>query len=122
MVRISAYTLDSFHAKLKETFRLFMNKDDEFHTMRREFREGLKELVKKYPDDTEVGEFLNHWLELRAQRKADIPWEEEKICLTWLLSELNHIVHWRKLGMSSGRVLPFHDFRTMRGNVGKRGY
>jgi hypothetical protein len=122
LTKISAYTLDSLQTKLKEVFRLFMDENKGFHNLRREFREELKLLVKKYPNDTEVGEFLNHWLELRAQRKANIPREEEKICLVWLLSEFSHIVEWRKLGMSSGRVLPFKNFRSLRGDVGKRGY
>lgn len=122
MTKCSAYTLASMEAKLKEVFRLFIEGDEDFHTCRRAFREEFRALAKKYPRDTKVNDFLNEWLDLRNRRKTGLSREDEEEQLVWLLSELSHIVNWRKLGVSGGRVLPFRDFRSMRGDRGHRGH
>ncbi len=119
MVKASAYTVEDVARKLDTAFGMFIDGEEEYVDVLQEVRERLQELVEKYPKDDEVAEFLQAF-DSYLEAKEGMSREEEKERLVWLKSELNHIVHWRKLGMSAGRVLPFKDFRSLRGGIGGR--
>ncbi|NOZ59166.1 MAG: hypothetical protein GXO66_06285 [Euryarchaeota archaeon] len=122
MVKASAYTLEEVAERLDEAFGMFIDGDEEYASVIREVKERLEKLSEKYPDDGELREYLQAFQDFYSKREeGKLTRDEEKERLVWLKSEINHIVHWRKLGMSAGRVLPFKDFRSMRGEIGRRG-
>ncbi len=122
MVKASAYTLEEVAERLDEAFGMFIDGDEEYGSVIGEVKERLEKLSEKYPDDRELKEYLEAFRDFYSKREeGSLSREEEKERLVWLKSEINNIVHWRKLGMSAGRVLPFRDFRSMRGETGRRG-
>ncbi len=122
MVKASAYTLEEVAERLDEAFGMFIDGDEEYGSVIGEVKVRLEKLSEKYPDDRELKEYLEAFRDFYSKREeGSLSREEEKERLVWLKSEINNIVHWRKLGMSAGRVLPFRDFRSMRGETGRRG-
>ncbi len=117
MVKVSAYTLDEILEKLKKAYGEFLDEEyNKYTTTIKGIKEELQKLVNKYPDDKELedyyGNFNGFYDDIGKVDKT-----EEKDKLAWIKSELEHIVHWRKLDMSSGRVLPFKDYRRMKGST-----
>ena len=122
MVKASAYTIEEIAEKLDEAFGMFIDEEEGYDEAIREIKERLEKLTEKYPDDKELKEYLQAFQDYYSEKEeGKLTRESEKERLVWLKSEINHIVHWRKLGMSAGRVLPFRDFRSMRGEIGRRG-
>ncbi len=120
MVKASAYTVEDVARRLDDAFGMFIDGDEGYIQVLEEVRTRLQELTERYPKDDEVAEFLQAFESYLKAREEGMSREDEKARLVWLKSELNHIVHWRKLGMSAGRVLPFKDFRSLRGGTGGR--
>lgn len=120
MVKASAYTLEELLEKLKDAFGEFIDENyDAYKEIVEQVKGRLEEMVKKYEDDAELREYYENFMEYyESIGKSERELEKEK--LAWIKSELNHIVHWRKLGMSAGRVLPFKDYRSLRGGIGGR--
>ena len=121
MVKASAYTLEEIANKLNEAFGMFIDEEEAYGETIKGVKEELEKLVNKYPEDNELRDYFKAFEDFYEKRE-ELDRKKEKERLIWLESEINHIVHWRKLGMSAGRVLPFRDFRSMRGETGRRGY
>lgn len=121
MTIASAYTIEEILEKLEAAYTSFIdNKIAEYGSALSSVLSGLENIVKKYPNDEEMGSYLKTFSAFYEGRK-EMKKEEEKKKLSGLISDLNHKVHWRKLGMSSGKELPFKDFRSLRGETGRRG-
>jgi len=120
MVEASAYTLDEILEKMNSAYGEMIDQNyEEYGRIIKEIKERLEKLVTRYPEDEELSEYRGHFMGYYNDI-GEVEREKEKEELAWIKSELNHIVHWRKLGMSAGRVLPFSDYRSKRGGVGGR--
>lgn len=117
----SAYTIEEISEKLEAAYSSFIdNKIAEYESALSSVLSDLENVVRKYPNDEEMRSYLKTFSAF-YEGKKEMKKEEEKKRLSELLSDLNHKVHWRKLGMSSGKELPFRDFRSLRGETGRRG-
>jgi len=120
MVKASAYTLDEILENLKKAYGEFIDENyDEYLAIIKDMKEKLENLVNKYPEDEELKDYYDNFNDF-YEDIGKVDRKEEKDKFAWIKSELNHIVQWRKLGMSAGRVLPFKDYRSMRGSIGGR--
>jgi hypothetical protein len=110
----SAYTIKEISEKLEAAYYSFI--DDKITDC--EFALGLvlsdlEKIAKKYPQDEEMRNYLKTFSAFYEGRK-EMEKEEKKKKLSELLSDICRKVHWRKLGMASGKELPFKDFRSLR--------
>jgi hypothetical protein len=80
----------------------------------------LEKTIEKYPNDEEIKVYFNDFLSFIEERKKGMKPEKEKKEISEFLSNLRHIIEWRKLGMSSGSRLPYKDYRSLRGERGRR--
>lgn len=120
MVKASAYTLEELLESLDEAYGEFIDgRYGEYERVVKLAKERLDKLVEKYTEDSELLDYRAHFRRF-FKEMGGVERDEEKEKLVWIKSELNNIVHWRKLGMSAGRVLPFSDYRSKRGSIGGR--
>ncbi|MDI6654378.1 MAG: hypothetical protein QME59_00640 [Candidatus Hydrothermarchaeota archaeon] len=116
----SAYTIEEISKELKSAYSSFVdNRIAEYESALGSILSRLENVVKKYPSDGEMRNYLKTFSAFYEGRK-EMKKEEEKKKLSELLSDINQKVHWRKLGMSSGKELPFKDFRSLREEIGGR--
>ncbi len=75
----------------------------------------LEELLHKYPEDDEMKEYHDAFRDFfgRGNKNAKR--------LQKFIADAEHIAHWRKIGMASGKGLPFKDYRSLRTETGRRG-
>lgn len=121
MTIASAYTLEDVVKLLDEAYSAFIDREEKYPKALSKVLEQLEDITRKYPEDGEIKGYLSSCQAFNKKRKAGLSREEEKKGLSALISDLKHKVHWRKLGMSSGKDLPFKDYRSLRGEVGRRG-
>ncbi|MDP6459557.1 MAG: hypothetical protein QF829_02040 [Candidatus Hydrothermarchaeota archaeon] len=120
MTIASAYTLEDVVKLLDDTYSAFIDKEERYSEALGNTLEQLKDITRKYPEDNEL---KRYFMNFKAFNKKipGLSRAEEKKELSALISDLKHKVHWRKLGMSSGKNLPYKDYRSLRGEVGRRG-
>ncbi len=118
MVMASPYTVDQIAEKLKQAhINLAEGKKTEYEASLREAVEGLEEILDKYPDDDEMKEYYDALFPFYEKRNG----KADKAKLEEFITEIDHIIHWRKIAMASGKGLPFRDYRSLRGETGRRG-
>jgi oligoribonuclease (3'-5' exoribonuclease) len=133
MTKASAYTIEEIvevledaHSDLLDHLQL---KNPERRTRKLEdYESGVKKAydmvvktVGKYPEDEEFKEYFDKFNKFIAKKEEGIPIEKEKKWLEDFLSDIRRFIHWRKLEISSGKELPFRDYRSLRGERGRRG-
>ncbi|MFQ6105554.1 MAG: hypothetical protein ACE5NL_00585 [Candidatus Hydrothermarchaeaceae archaeon] len=114
--------MEEIAEKLEEAYSKFVarNRSGYEVTINSITRE-VEALVKKYPRDREVKDYLNMLNAFHERKEGCMDPKEEKQRILSLISDLKQMVHWRKVGMSSGMELPYKDYRRMRGETGRRG-
>jgi predicted RNase H-like nuclease (RuvC/YqgF family) len=121
MTVASAYTLDDLLEILDRAHGALIDKDKgEYEKSLKSAEEELKNLLNKYPQDEELEEYRGEYASFLERREEGLKREVEKKRLSSLVSDLKQMIHWRKLGMSSGKDLPFKDYRSLRGEAGRR--
>lgn len=121
MTIASAYTIDETVKILDVAYAAFIDKEqDRYEKSLASAKGELEKLLGKYPDDEELKGYLADFNSFFKKREG-MSREEERKRLSSIISDLKHKAHWRKLGMSSGKDLPFKDYRSLRGEVGRRG-
>jgi hypothetical protein len=120
MTIASAYTLEDVVKLLDDAYSAFMDREERYSEALGHVLGQLEGISKKYPEDKELKGYLANFKAFNKKRPG-LSRAEEKKGLAALISDLKHKVHWRKLGMSSGKDLPFKDYRSLRGEVGRRG-
>jgi hypothetical protein len=122
MTVASAYTLEDLLEILDGAYGALIDQDQEVYEKKLGgAKDELDTLLEKYPDDDELKEYSAEYTSFLERREEGLKREVEKKKLSSLVSDLRHMIHWRKLGMSSGKDLPFKDYRSLRGEVGRRG-
>jgi hypothetical protein len=133
MVKASAYTIEDIVELLEDANSSFLDylrlKEEERKAKKIEEYEGkLKaaydmtaKTTGKYPEDTEFRDYFKRFSALMKKREEGISVEKEREMLEDFLSKMRHLVHWRKLEISAGKDLPFGDYRSLRGERGRRG-
>jgi hypothetical protein len=121
MTIASAYTLEDIVKLLDDAYSAFIDKEERYPETLGNALGELEDITRKYPEDGELKKYLASFKAFSKKREAGLSREEEKKGLSALISDLKHKVHWRKLGMSSGKDLPYKDYRSLRGEVGRRG-
>ncbi len=122
MTVASAYTLDDLLEILDGAYGALIDKNEaEYEKGLSAAKEELENLLEKYPDDEDLKEYSAEYASFLERREEGLKREIEKKKLSALVSDLRQLIHWRKLGMSSGKDLPFKDYRSLRGGVGRRG-
>lgn len=117
MVMASPYTVGQISEKLKKAqASLVEGKKKEYEASLREAVEGLEEILSKYPDDDEMKEYYDSFFPFYEKRDG----KADKTRLEEFITEIDHIIHWRKIAMASGKGLPFRDYRSLRGETGQR--
>ncbi len=119
MVVASPYTVEEIAEKLKEVHSLLTEgKQKEYDVGLRSIVEDLEELLDKYPQDTEMKDYHDAFTAFYEKRSGGVT--EVKRLLEFV-SDIEHLAHWRKIAMASGKELPFRDYRSLRGERGRRG-
>lgn len=122
MTIASAYTLEDILKIMKEAYEALLDEAPEKYEKNLGSARGeLEGLLERYPGDEELKDYLADFTAFLKKREEGMDRNEEKKRLSSLISDLRHKIHWRKLGMSSGKDLPFKDYRSLRGEVGRRG-
>lgn len=122
MTVASAYTLDDLLEILDRAYGALIDKKEaDYEKDLSAAKEELENLLEKYPDDEDLKEYSAKYASFLERREEGLKREIEKKKLSALVSDLRQLIHWRKLGMSSGKDLPFKDYRSLRGEVGRRG-
>jgi hypothetical protein len=122
MTIASAYTLEDILKMMDEAYAALVDKEPEkYEKNLGSAREELEGLLDRYPGDEELKGYLADFASFLKKREEGMSRSDEKKRLSALISDLRHKIHWRKLGMSSGKDLPFKDYRSLRGEVGRRG-
>ncbi len=122
MTVASAYTLEDLLEILDGAYGALIDKNmEEYEGKLRRAQGELASLLEKYPDDDELKDYRSEYASFLDRREEGLKREVEKKKLSSLVSDLRHMIHWRKLGMSSGKDLPFKNYRSLRGEVGRRG-
>jgi predicted RNase H-like nuclease (RuvC/YqgF family) len=122
MTVASAYTLDDLLEILDRAHGALIDKREaEYEKNLSAAKEELENLLAKYPEDEELKEYSAEYTSFLERKEEGLKREIEKKKLSALVSDLRQLIHWRKLGMSSGKDLPFKDYRSLRGEVGRRG-
>lgn len=117
MVMASPYTVGQIAEKMKKAHeKLTEGKRKEYEDALREAVEGFEDILSKYPDDGEIKEYYAAFFPFYEKRGA----KTDKAKLEEFITEIDHIIHWRKIAMASGKGLPFRDYRSMRGETGQR--
>ncbi len=118
MVGASPYTVDEIADSIKEAHEnLLEDKTKDYDASLRKAVEGLEDILKKYPDDSEMQEYYDAFFLFYERRSG----KADKAKLEEFITEIDHIVHWRKIAMASGKGLPFKDYRSLRGETDRRG-
>lgn len=122
MTVASAYTLEDLLEILDRAYGALIDKDEDVYVKSLSAaKTELEDLLGKYPEDDELKEYSTEYASFLERREEGLKREVEKKKLSSLISDLRQKIHWRKLGMSSGKDLPFKDYRSLRGEVGRRG-
>jgi hypothetical protein len=118
MVMASPYTVSLIEEKLKTALSQLMEGSKEgYDKALRESVEGLEEIIRKYPDDDEIKEYYDAFFPFYERRSG----MADKDRLEEFITEIDHIIHWRKIAMASAKGLPFKEYRSLRGETGRRG-
>lgn len=118
MVMASPYTVSQIAEKLKKAHsNLVEGEKKDYENSLREAVEGLEEILRKYPDDDEIKEYYDVFFPFYERRSG----KADKARLDEFITEIDHIIHWRKIAMASAKGLPFKDYRSLRGETGRRG-
>lgn len=122
MTIASAYTLEDLLEILDRAYGALIDKNESEYARNLEAASReLESLLEKYPEDEELREYRDDYASFLERKEEGMKREVEKKRLSSLVSDLRQKIHWRKLGMSSGKDLPFKDYRSLRGEVGRRG-
>jgi hypothetical protein len=120
LVKTSAYTLEETVEKFENACHSLIDDNvQEYVSMLKDIEDELGNTIAKYPEDDEIKEFFADFESFLKDKKSGES-VDEKDRLSKFLSDMKHIVHWRKLDMSSGKDLQFKDYRSLRGNAGTR--
>jgi len=121
LVKTSAYTLEETVEKFENACHSLIDGNvQEYVSMLKDIEDELKNTVAKYPEDDEIKEFFADFKGFLKDKKSG-ELVDEKDRLSKFLSDMKkHIVHWRKLDVSSGKDLQFKDYRSLRGDAGTR--
>ncbi len=118
MVGASPYTISQIAEKLKNAHSNLMDGDRKaYEIFLREVVEGLEDIMRKYSDDDEMKEYYDKFFPFYEKRSG----KADKARLEKFITEIDHIIYWRKIAMASGKGLPFKDYRSLRGETGRRG-
>jgi len=118
MVGASPYTIGQIAEKLKKAQSdLIDGEKKEYEGSLRAAVEALEDILSKYPDDGEMKEYYDKFFPFYEKRSG----EADKPKLEEFITEIDHIIYWRKIAMASGKGLPFKDYRSLRGETGRRG-
>lgn len=133
-VEVSPYTLEKIIPILDSAKSLFREysellgegREIETREKLKEYKEALnmlleklKEIVGKYPSDREIGNYYSDFNTFYEERhKFEV--EEELSKLEDFFRSIRHIIDWRLVRQSSGKELPFKDYRSLRGSHGRR--
>lgn len=120
MTIASAYTLEDVVKLLDDAYEAFIDKSRQYPKLLGDALKLLVGITERYPEDKELKKYLAGFKTYNKKR-AGLSRAEEKKGLSDLISDLKHKVHWRKLGMSSGKDLPYRDYRSLRREIGRRG-
>ncbi len=120
MTIASAYTLEDVVKVLDDAYAAFIDAEGRYPEILGSALEQLEGIAKRYPEDKELKGYIANFKAF-SKKRPELSREEEKKGLSDLISDLKHKVHWRKLGMSSGKDLPYKDYRSLRGEIGRRG-
>ncbi len=116
MVMASPYAVEELAKRLKVALEaLEEGKEKKYEDELYSSYKYLGELLVKYPEDDEVREYHNAFKDFFEKGNKNLK------KLQKLVSDAEHLAHWRKIAMASGKGLPFKDYRSLRTETGRRG-
>jgi hypothetical protein len=128
----SAYVLEGIQTKLESAIgklSLYLRKSRRSISAKKDIQDYNRELSEinsllektneEYPDDGDLKKISERFYAFNSE-KNNLSDEDQKEKLSFILSELKSLAHWRKMETAYGRTLGFSDFRSLRGESKKR--